>query len=64
MVSGTRQPVGNSIGKKAHLNPKNKRKLTVFESPKSPRALLAIEYSLSLCGLPFLSTPSGITPTD
>lgn len=39
--------------------------LTVLESPKSPRALLAIEYNLSLCGFPFLgSIPSGITPID
>jgi hypothetical protein len=39
-------------------------KLTVLESPKSPIALLAIEYNLSLWGFPFLSIPSGITPID
>lgn len=39
--------------------------LTVLESPKSPRALLAMEYNLNLCGFPFFgSIPSGITPMD
>lgn len=38
--------------------------LTVLEFPKSPKALLAIEYNLSLWGFPFLSMPSGIIPID
>lgn len=45
-------------------NQKGERFNTVLELPKSPKALLAMEYKRSLWGFPFLSIPSGMTPMD